>query len=154
MSYMKTPSVETKCYSDAFMKQALAALTGAKLLKSQGIYNSSCFHAHQAAEYSIKALVLKVLGRLDKTHKTHELPSLLNSLASKVQVPEEIKVAAEKLSPHYEASRYPEITGEFFRCMRYEVARDVYTSNLAADCIKDAEMILNWVKEKLQEFRE
>ena len=69
------------------------------------IYWLTCFHAHQATEFFLRALLLDKAGSYPFTH---DLAILLNDVESMgFDVPDEVYDAAEFLTPHYLTSRYP-----------------------------------------------
>ena len=63
-----------------------------------------CFHAHQAAEKALKALLMKEAGRYEPIHGVRELLELCRGL---VEVSDELLRAASKLDSHYIPPRYP-----------------------------------------------
>ncbi len=73
---------------EALIKKAEEELKLAKILKSEGMYDSACFHAQQSAELAVKALSKKVLGGYKRTHK---ISHLLSGLTAVIKVPKEIR---------------------------------------------------------------
>ena len=63
------------------------------------------FFLHQCAEKALKALSIKKLKELLKTHD-------LLLLARKLNAPENITNYCKKLSPAYQYTRYPEVASE------------------------------------------
>ena len=70
-----------------------------------GRYAKACFHAQQAAEKALKALLIAKAGRYERTHSAYAL--LLAAERAGLEVPREVKDAAEELDRHYVPSRYP-----------------------------------------------
>jgi HEPN domain-containing protein len=75
-------------------------------LPQEGLYEHLCFHAEQAAEKSLKAILLKY--RIDFPF-THNLQILLDLLPKEINVPKEILKAVE-LNPYAISTRYPGTT--------------------------------------------
>lgn len=98
----------------------------------EGHYWLTCFESHQAAELYLKALLVALTG----LHPyTHDLVDLLDSLvAIGFEINEDIKIAAEILTPHYTLSRYP---GR--RALNY-------TKSRAERCLKYARILIEWVR--------
>lgn len=99
----------------------------------EGHYWLTCFESHQAAELYLKALLVGVTG----LHPyTYDLADLLESLvAIGFNIEEEVRLAAELLTPHYTLSRYPG---------RGALS---YTKNRAERCLKSAKTIIKWVRD-------
>lgn len=95
-----------------------------------------CFHAQQAAEKSLKALIIsKALpGGLPKVH---DLSFLLNQLKNTVLIDEKYFDYADSLTPYAVSAKYP---NELF-------LKDEH----AEKAIKYAEEIYLWVKDSLSE---
>jgi HEPN domain-containing protein len=87
-----------------WLKNAEADLAYAMLpLPPGGMYEQPCFHAQQAAEKSVKAVLLH-LG-IDFPF-THNLKYLLNLLPTDLEVPNEVRGATD-LTPYATITRYP-----------------------------------------------
>jgi HEPN domain-containing protein len=69
----------------------------------------ACFHAQQAAEKALKAVVTDIIGDAPRTHVAHQLLIELNEAG--VCVPEEIAEAARGLDKFYAPTRYPDALG-------------------------------------------
>ncbi|AEM39110.1 HEPN domain protein [Pyrolobus fumarii 1A] len=71
----------------------------------QGVYWAACFEAHQSVELILKGLQVAIIG----VHEfTHDLVRLLRGLQEAgLEVPEELIVYADALTPHYTMARYP-----------------------------------------------
>ncbi len=88
-----------------WLKRAKSNLTRAKLPKPDGvIWEDHCFDAQQAAEKSIKALLLFLGIQFRFVHDIAELMTLLENHG--VILPEEIKAAAE-LTNYAVETHYP-----------------------------------------------
>lgn len=88
-----------------------------------------CYHCQQAAEKSIKALIIysELPGGLPKIH---DLSFLLNQLKNKLKISEIYYDYADALTPYGVAIRYP---NELFLTERH-----------SQEAIKSAEAILQW----------
>ena len=115
-----------------WVEKAETFLSEAKSLYKRGVYWLACFHAHQACELYLKAVLVEKTG----VHPfTHDLAVLLDELADLgLKVPEEVYRAAEYLTPHYLTSRYPRK-----RAIRYSERKASY-------CLEAAETIVKWVR--------
>ena len=119
------PSDEFYEKSQVFMREAYGAM-------KRGIYWLACFHAHQAVEFYVKALLEEKIGSYPFTH---DLVTLIETLrALDIDLPEEVIKAAESLTPHYVMARYGS-RGVF-----------EYNHERARRCINNAEVILQWLK--------
>ena len=83
----------------AYADLALAGVA----LPPGGMYEHLCFHAHQAAEKSLKAVLLRMGVDFPFTHNLH---ALLDLLPSSRQVPAPVLEAVD-LNPYAAATRYP-----------------------------------------------
>jgi HEPN domain-containing protein len=86
-----------------WMRQAQVDLTHAKHDLEAGFYEWTCFSAQQAAEKAAKA----VLQRIGAEAWGHSVYDLLGALATKVQVPTELRDSAQELDKAYIPARYP-----------------------------------------------
>jgi HEPN domain-containing protein len=87
-----------------WLANARADLALAKVnLPPEGLYEHLCFHAEQAVEKSLKAILLKY--RVDFPF-THNLQALLDLFPEEINTPQEILEAVE-LNPYAVATRYP-----------------------------------------------
>jgi len=88
---------------------AKADLEAAEVLlchpKSNYSYQLCVLHCHQALEKILKAVIIKKGG---EPKKVHNLIYLLEE--SSLKASPEQKAYIEKLSPHYQPSRYPDIS--------------------------------------------
>jgi len=119
--------------------QALRDLKAARDSAEDGNYEWSCFQAQQAAEKALKAL-LHAYGR---SAWGHSLVELLDYLKDTVTISEDLYVAARELDRHYIPSRYPNAFESGYPGMYY----DAQTADRAIRC---AEVILGWVRERLE----
>ncbi|AEM38646.1 HEPN domain protein [Pyrolobus fumarii 1A] len=97
-----------------------------------GHYWLACFEAQQAAELYLKALITAVAGVHPFTHDLVELLEALRDLG--FNVPEELYVYADALTPHYTLARYPG---------RKPVT---YNKGLAKRCVRYARILIEWVE--------
>ncbi len=115
--------------SRIFLEEAKAAL-------NKGIYWLACFHAHQSVEFYLKGLLEYKTGSYPFTHDLTYLLKIVANILN-LTLPEDLKVKAEALSPHYTLSRYGGL------------GVSEYTEDKASSCISYAEEILEWLKEKV-----
>jgi HEPN domain-containing protein len=101
-------------------------LEGAKTLlkstKSDYGYQLSILHCHQALEKILKALIVE---KGKEIKKIHDLITLLKD--SELDLPKNFEVFIEKLNPHYQPTRYPDIPykGPILRYNK-EIAREYF----------------------------
>lgn len=75
----------------------------AELALGERLWNQACFHSHQAAEKSLKAVVA---GRGDNIPRTHRLTDLMSLLGENLR--EEIEDGLRSLEGFYIPTRYPD----------------------------------------------
>lgn len=79
------PDLSESTYVKAWLQNARSDLSLAKVPKTRSIqYSHLCFHAQQAAEKAIKAVLL---ARRIVMPRTHDLDFLLNQLPKDIAVP-------------------------------------------------------------------
>lgn len=90
-----------------------------------------CFNAHQAAEFFLKGKLLEKCGSFSFTH---DLAVLLRELCAcvDIDVPKDVLLAAQFLTPHYIESRYPGTKGIS------------YDKSLSSNCLEMAKKIIEW----------
>ena len=96
-------------------------------------YWITCFNAHQAAEFFLKGKLLAICGAFTFTH---DLALLLKELSdcTPIELPQDILLAAQFVTPHYIGSRYPGSKGIN------------YDKSLAQNCLMMSKKIIDWVK--------
>lgn len=99
-----------------WMAKADEDLSDARVLLEHGTPGAASFHAQQAAEKSLKALLVEREGRFPRIHD-------LAVLAGKVGAPEDLRMRCGILSQAYAAARYPDVdepaaTGEADKLLR------------------------------------
>jgi len=103
-----------------WLNHARADLALARVpLPSEGLYEHLCFHAHQAAEKGLKAILLHFGIEFPFTHN---LQTLLSLLPQTTEVPEEVAESVD-LNPYAVAARYPSLAepvthGEYLTAVR------------------------------------
>lgn len=116
-----------------WIRTAESDLRGARRLAETGVFHLAAFHAQQAAEKALKA----VLTARGKTHRTHACTALFRRLDELgVDVPEELVGAGRRLDLHYIQSRYPNGLGGD--------PTDYYDDAIAREAIELAESILQF----------
>jgi HEPN domain-containing protein/predicted nucleotidyltransferase len=88
-----------------WLEKARFFLSRARRSVEEGVYWAACFEAQQAVELALKGLQVALLG----VHEfTHDLSRLLRGLEEAgVNVPQELYVYADALTPHYTVARHP-----------------------------------------------
>ncbi|HIJ64942.1 MAG TPA: HEPN domain-containing protein [Candidatus Hydrogenedentes bacterium] len=92
-----------------------------------GLYEHLCFHAHQAAEKSLKAVLLRMGVEFPFTHN---LQALFDLLPAELEVPSRILEAVD-LNPYAVSTRYP---GEI----------ETVTESDYVDAVRLAEAVTDW----------
>ena len=86
-----------------WLEEAKADLRHSKSSIEIGDYNWACFAAQQAAEKSLKASILHILGEYPRGH---DLVKLYNMIKDSISI--DIKLAElSRLSSYYTQARYP-----------------------------------------------
>ena len=119
-----------------WLEQALADLDKAKVLFQAKRYDGVVVFAQQAAEKALKALYILHAEKIPP--KIHDLVEL----CAKVKAPNKIILIAENLSGTYFFSRYPGAAPL--------IPVKFYTLDKAKKHLSEAEVILQWVQEKIQ----
>ncbi|MEM1952874.1 MAG: HEPN domain-containing protein [Candidatus Caldarchaeum sp.] len=125
-----------------WIKQSKAALAQAEDSLKQGHFWASCFFSHQAAEFSVKAL-LAYLGVEARGHSVSELLRKCSDM--NVDFSKDLYRAALNLDRHYLQSRY---VNTFYS----GAPVDYYTEQDAARALQEASMIVRAVEEKIGEL--
>jgi HEPN domain-containing protein len=112
-------------------------LKSAKWQMKGKIYTSVCYACQQAAEKSLKALILSRGKVIPKVHSLDRLISELKTLKINTN---EIEKEAQELDKYYISTRYPG---------QYGGPEELYDQIDAQTAIISAEKILNFVKEKI-----
>ena len=117
-----------------WMNRARSSLAMARSRVPNTYLEDLCFQAQQAAEKSIKALM--IMRNVDFPY-VHDIARLLVVLeASGESIPEEVR-RASSLTRYAVATRYPGI--------EQPISEQQYT-----EAIKDAEVVIEWVDARLQ----
>jgi len=112
-------------------------LKSAKWQMKGKIYTSTCYACQQAAEKSLKSLILSRGKVIPKVHSLDRLISELKKLKINTS---EIEKEAQELDKYYIATRYPG---------QYGGPEGLYDEVDAQLSIASAEKILNFVREKI-----
>ncbi len=115
-----------------WLRQADADLRHARHARDAGDYDWSCFAAHQAAEKSVKAVVLAGAGEA-WGHSVTRLLTLLHEEAR--VVPDTVLDASRLLDRHYIPTRYPDNLPD-------GAPTDYYRLQDADEAIRAAEVVL------------
>ena len=117
-----------------WMRYARADLAIARApLPEEGLYEQLCFHAQQAAEKGLKAVLIR--AGIDPP-RTHDLQALIDLLPANMPT-EAAVVEAVDLTDYAISSRYPGA--------EEPVGHDEY-----CEALKAAEAVVAWAQERLQ----
>lgn len=105
-------------------------LATASVLLEQGLHGPASFHAQQAAEKALKAVVVGGGGNPPQTHDCFYL-------ASEAGATEQVAEAADALTPFYFRARYPDTPGDEVSAQDAEMTLDA------------AEEVVDWSTTKL-----
>lgn len=117
-----------------WLRKADNDLKASELLHQEGLYDEAAFHAQQAAEKALKALLT---AYKIKPPKTHSIERLLSMLEEKVDVSWAYEENIPALSYYAVEIRYP---------------APPIPMEEAAEALKLAKKVVKWVKEKLMEM--
>ncbi len=121
-------------FSD-WLGEAKDDLSAAESLGQAVLYAQACFHCQQAAEKSLKALLLKSKGAIPKSHS-------LRLLAIEAGVLDQLLDELASLEGDYSISRYPDLYGKTPRNL---YNRELFLSRLA--CAKKVfNAVEKWTK--------
>ncbi len=115
-----------------WVEKARVFLSEAERHHSMGYHWLACFEAQQAAELYLKALLIALTGTHPYTYDLVELMNILQSLG--IEVPEELKIYGDALTPHHTLARYPG---------RKPL---VYNADRGERCLRQARAIVEWVE--------
>ncbi len=116
--------------------QALEDLETGRLNIRIKKYYASVFFSQQAAEKALNTLYIERMR--DFPPKTHNMLQISREL----HVPEDILEAVIELNPEYVVTRYPDAANG--------VPAQMYTVKKAEFHLKQAEMVINWVKSQMK----
>ncbi len=119
---------------ELWWKQAARDLVTAKNNQRNKDYYAASLFAQQAVEKALKAMMIKKLKKLEKTHD-------LVFLAKKLELPDKIIKACDKLNPVYLEARYPDASGKL-------PSQTITKQDTELDIIL-AEGVLKWIKNRL-----
>ena len=104
----------------------------------------ACFHAQQASEKSLKALITIVSG---DSVPTHAAATLLRALADLGEaVPQNVALAANALDRFYISTRYPD-------ALDFADASLVFSTDDARRAIAWADAVMTWVDARIGEMK-
>jgi HEPN domain-containing protein len=121
-----------------WLATARGDLEGARVLLRGGQHNLAAFHAQQAAEKALKAILAEA-GRLFRGHACVDLLAELQS--DGIAIPPELESAARRLDLHYIQSRYPNGLGGD--------PTHYYDAGIAEEAVRHAEAFLRFVQTRL-----
>lgn len=118
-----------------WLREAREDLESARILLNGGQYHHACFHAQQAAEKALKAL----LRRFHVARTGHSVLDLLREASRHVRVPSGLWDAARILDQYYIPPRYP-------NAFPAGAPSDYYTREQAEEAIRYAEEVVEFVE--------
>ncbi|MFM8605295.1 MAG: HEPN domain-containing protein [Cyanobium sp.] len=127
-----TPRVE------AWMRQALSDLEVARLTAAQGYHPQACYHAAQAAEKALKALLIAAGSRPPYSHSLPQLFEALRVLAVDTAPLDGLHL--RQLSRMGSESRYPQ---------EEEAPIDRFDANDSAPALAIAEAVVRFAGDRL-----
>lgn len=116
-----------------WLRAAEDDLEDAKVLLRAGRYAGAAFHAHQAAEKALKAVI--IAARRELPPRIHNLLELARILGVR---DEELLEALRRLNPHYRVARYPDAANG--------VPMEVYSESIASELVSLAERVVEWAR--------
>lgn len=103
----------------------------------------ACFHAQQASEKALKALITFVAGDAPTTHAAQMLLTALADLGE--PAPDDVIKAANALDRFYIPTRYPD-------ALDFADASLVFTTDDAHRAIAWADGVMNWVDRRIEDL--
>ena len=126
--------------AEDWLKEAKEDLESAEILLRGGQYHHACFHAQQAAEKALKAL----LRSLHKARIGHSVLDLLREVSKDLEVPEELWDMARVLDQYYIPPRYPSAFSE-------GAPGDYYTRRQAEEAIEYSKAVVSFAEKHVRE---
>ncbi len=120
-----------------WLRAAEDDLVDAEVLLRAGRYAAAAFHAHQAAEKALKALIVEV--RRELPPRIHNLLALARILGIE---DEDVLEDLRRLNPHYRVARYPDAANG--------VPSEMYSEKIATELLEAARRVLSWAKRMLK----
>ena len=125
-----------------WLREAEDDLSAAIALKKLGKFSKACFFAQQAAEKSLKALIMKRAGKYEPTHSIYQL--LKKTEEYGIKVDENLRRAGKKLDRFYVMTRYPNVWPE-------GAPFEYYDEKDAEEAIELAKNIFDFVRRSVEE---
>ncbi|WP_148682945.1 HEPN domain-containing protein [Pyrobaculum ferrireducens] len=119
---------------EAWVRRALRFREYAGEDLRSGRYDSAAFFAQQAAEFLLKAVLIRATGSRPLSHSISELLSYVAKVFGR-SLPEDVVRCAESLESHYVQARYPDARLNDYR--RWE----------AEEAVKCMEVVWGYVRE-------
>ncbi|MHA1590479.1 MAG: HEPN domain-containing protein [Candidatus Njordarchaeales archaeon] len=115
-----------------WIERARFFLREAERYLREGVYWAACFNAHQSAKFYLKGMLYKIANSYPFTH---DLVVLLDELEnSGIDVPDNVRLSADYLTPHYTGARYP------------GTRSIVYDKRRAENCLNYAKIIAEFIE--------
>jgi HEPN domain-containing protein len=122
-----------------WLKEAEDDLESARCLLRGEKYSKACFHAQQAAEKAMKALLIR---RCNRYEEVHSVVFLLDAARGILSIPDELPQVANRLDRHYIPSRYP-------NAWPSGAPYERYSREDAEEALRDATRILEFAKKSI-----
>lgn len=135
---MKEKKDLKKLIYESWYKQGLRDIEVANLCRENKYYEWACFCYQEATVKILKS----ALKKLELDSFRHSAFNLLETLSTKIEIPEDIFEAAKEIDKHYIISRYP---GANMLKPPYEN----YTLDDAQNVQKFSEKIIEFIKQKI-----
>jgi HEPN domain-containing protein len=121
---------------ERYLKQGMRNIESANEDRDEGVYEWACFKAQQGAELILKGF-LRAAGKIATGHSLIKLLQDISKL--NIAIPLEIESCCRELDKVYIPARYPD-------AYAWGSPMDYYSEDNAADSIKCAENILNFIR--------
>ena len=122
-----------------WLMEAKEDLKSAEILMKNGQFHHSCFHAQQAAEKAVKALLLAYhIAKIG-----YSILDLLEEAKNYVNVPDDLYEAAKILDQYYIPPRYPNAFDSGYPAQ-------YYTKKQAEEAIMLARRVIDFAEDKIR----
>ncbi|MEM2739479.1 MAG: HEPN domain-containing protein [Candidatus Bathyarchaeia archaeon] len=123
-----------------WLREAEEDLESARILLEGGQYHHACFHAQQAAEKAVKA----ILRGLHKARTGHSILDLLREASKDISIPEDLWDYAKILDQYYIPPRYPNAFSE-------GAPGEYYTRRQTEEALRYAEEVVGFARRIVRE---
>ncbi|MCS7113536.1 MAG: HEPN domain-containing protein [Candidatus Bathyarchaeota archaeon] len=123
-----------------WLREAEEDLESARILLDGGQYHHVCFHAQQAAEKAVKA----ILRGLHKARTSRSILDLLREVSKDISISEDLLDYAKILDQYYIPPRYPNAFSE-------GTPSEYYTRRQAEEALRYAEEVVGFARRIVRE---